>query len=177
MADSSDNSLSANCRNRHYDRLLSEPWYSSCDEAACWTHFVSPSHLSLHILLLNSVLIPLTTPSDLIHELVKTRMSRLQAEAKGIDRLWNKMSKKIFLTVFIAKMRYLYQLAPHESRLSSHYTVFTVQRRIYGNWPHLFSRSGVHLFHKRRVKRAFWLVNGRIHTRDGLSVWDGLSIG
>ena len=103
MADSSDNSLSANCRNRHYDRLLSEPWYSSCDEAACWTHFVSPSHLSLHILLLNSVLIPLTTPSDLIHELVKTRMSRLQAEAKGIDRLWNKMSKKFFSPYLLQK--------------------------------------------------------------------------
>lgn len=33
----------------------------------------------------NSVLIPLTTPSDLIHELVKTRLSRLQAEVKGFD--------------------------------------------------------------------------------------------
>ena len=180
MADSSDKSLSANCR--HYDRLLSEPWYSSCEKAACWTHFVSPSHRSLHILLLNSVLIPLNTPSDLIHELVKTRMLRLQAEAKGIDRLWNKMSKKFFSPYLsmIAKMRYLYQLASHESRLCSHYTVFTVRRRIYGNWPRLFSRSewaSVHLFHIRRVKRAFWLVNGRIHTRDGLSVWDGLSVG
>ena len=104
MADSSDNSLSADCHYRHYDRLLSEPWYSSCDEAACWTHFfVSPSHPSLHILLLNSVLIPLTTPSDLIHELVKTRMSRLQAEAKGIDRLWNKMSKKFFSPYLLQK--------------------------------------------------------------------------
>ena len=104
MADSSDNSLSADCHYRHYDRLLSEPWYSSCDEAACWTHFfVSPSHPSLHILLLNSVLIPLTTPSDLIHELVKTRMSRLQAEVKGFDRLRNKMSKKFFSPYLLQK--------------------------------------------------------------------------
>ena len=104
MADSSDNSLSADCHYRHYDRLLSEPWYSSCDEAACWTHFfVSPSHPSLHILLLNSVLIPLTTPSDLIHELVKTRLSRLQAEVKGFDRLWNKMSKKFFSPYLLQK--------------------------------------------------------------------------
>ena len=103
MADSSDNSLSADWHYRHYDRLLSEPWYSSCDEAACWTHFVSPSHPSLHILLLNSVLIPLTTPSDLIHELVKTRMSRLQAEVKGFDRLLNKMSKNVFSPYLLQK--------------------------------------------------------------------------
>ena len=47
----------------------------------------------------NSVL----TPSDRIHELVKTRLSRLHTEAKGIGRLWNKMSKKFFSPYLLQK--------------------------------------------------------------------------